>query len=63
MHYGGYKYSILMRLVSLIGVITLCNYRNGPALNDHPYYVFMSMINFDLCYMSQGMIDKIYHKE
>ena len=52
---NGYKYSLLLRIFGPIGTILLCRFKEGTS--TEPLYVFVSMINFDLVFMSQGLID------
>lgn len=59
----GYKYSLFVKLISMVGITTLCIFRNGVETNTNPYYVFASVVNWDIIYLSQGMIDMIYYKE
>ena len=58
---NGYKYSLLLRLFGFIGTILLCEFKHGKSTDG--LYVFVSMINFDLMFMSQGVIDQVYYRE
>lgn len=59
---NGYKFSLIIRLFGMVGTMILCCFRNGKEGNNM-LYVFVSMINFDLMFMAQGVIDQVYHKE
>ena len=58
---NGYKYSLLLRFIGPFGTILLCRFKEGTS--TQPLYVFVSMINFDLMFMAQGLIDQVYYKE
>jgi len=47
---NGYKYSLLLRFIGIIGTIVLCPLRDG--YNSDDLYMVVSMINFDLIFMA-----------
>ena len=52
---NGYKYSLLLRFISIICTILLCVFHDGSTLDAG--YIFVSMMNFDLMFMSQAIVD------
>lgn len=58
---NGYKYSYHIRLIGILSVILLCLFKEGG--NDETIYSFVCMINFDLVFMTQGIIDQTYRPE
>lgn len=57
----GYTYSNMLKLIGPILCILLSISRNG--YNDGPLYGFIYMINFDLVFMMQGIVDQIFINE
>ena len=58
---NGYKYSYYLRLIGVLSVILLCVFRDG--YNEGTIYSFLCMINFDIVFMTQGIIDQTYRLE
>ena len=58
---NGYKYSYHIRLIGILSVILLCLFKDGE--NGETIYAFVCMINFDLVFMTQGIIDQTYRPE
>lgn len=47
---NGYKYSLLLKFIGVIGTIILCPWRDGTNKDD--LYMVVSMINYDLIFMA-----------
>ena len=58
---NGYKYSYHLRLIGALSIILLCIFKDG--YKDGTIYNFVCMINFDLVFMTQGIIDQTYRPE
>mmetsp|Transcript_8505 Transcript_8505/g.14316 ORF Transcript_8505/g.14316 Transcript_8505/m.14316 type:complete len:231 (-) Transcript_8505:35-727(-) len=57
----GQKYAIVLKLIGPIGTIMLNLYRDSHILGVT--YGFLAMINYDLTFMAQGILDNVYEKE
>lgn len=55
------KYAVLLKIVGPLGTFALNYYKDGANINE--IYGFLAMINYDLVFMSQGIVDSVFHKE
>ena len=58
---GMENYAAFLKLIGPIGSLFLCYFKEGA--NTDEIYGFLAMINFDLVFMSQGIIDSVFIKE
>ena len=58
---NGYKYSYHLRRSGAFSDILLCWCKDGE--NSDTIYAFVCMMNFDLVFMTQGIIDQTYRSE
>jgi hypothetical protein len=58
---NGYKNSYFIRLIGVISILLLCICKDGT--NGGTIYSFVCMINFDLVFMTQGIVDQTYRSE
>lgn len=55
-----HRYSLLLKLVGPLSAIVMNYFKDGG--NTETVYGFMCMINYDLMFMCQGLIDQTYMK-
>jgi hypothetical protein len=55
------KYAIYLKLVGPLGTFVLNFFKDGA--NHGEIYGFLAMINYDLVFMSQGIVDSVFYKE
>lgn len=57
----GYKYSRYIRIIGVGATLLLNTLTDGKERN--PFYELLTMINYDLIFMAQGLVDQMYHQE
>ena len=57
----GHKYGLIIKATGPIAAFCLNYWRDGA--NQDTLYGLLAMVNYDLLFMAQGAIDKIYSKE
>lgn len=60
---NGYKFSFLIRFIGPISNVLLCVFKKNGDTNHEAIYNFVTMISFDLVFMTQGIIDQTYRAE
>lgn len=58
---NGHRYGLLIKMIGPICSFTLNLYRDGN--NQETVYGLLAMINYDLIFMGQGLLDGMYTKE
>eukprot|EP00356_Strombidium_inclinatum_P005144 CAMPEP_0170505448 /NCGR_PEP_ID=MMETSP0208-20121228/50983_1 /TAXON_ID=197538 /ORGANISM="Strombidium inclinatum, Strain S3" /LENGTH=165 /DNA_ID=CAMNT_0010786315 /DNA_START=750 /DNA_END=1243 /DNA_ORIENTATION=- len=57
----GHQYSLLIRLIGPVMHIALNFFKDGNEY--YPMYGFLTIINYDLIFMAQGIVDQVYAEE
>jgi len=58
---SGGKYLLLLKAIGPLCALVLNEWRDGK--NEETIYGFMAMINYDIIFMAQGVVDKLYHDQ
>ena len=57
---NSYKYSLLLKCIGPLSSWCLNYWRDGT--NDHNMYGLFCMVNYDLMFMCQGLVDQTYNE-
>jgi hypothetical protein len=60
-HEHGQKYGLLVKSIGVFACFALNKYRDGS--NQETVYGLLSMIDYDMLFMANGMLDSLYAKE
>lgn len=55
------KYAVLLKITGPLGTLVLSYFKDGTNIDE--IYGFLAMINFDLVFMCQGIVDSVFSKE
>ena len=58
---NGHRYGLLIKSVGIFASFALNKYRDGS--NQETVYGLLSMIDYDMLFMANGMLDSLYSKE
>merc|ERR1712178_463521 len=58
---NGHKYGLLIKSIGILASFALNKYRDGA--NQETVYGLLSMIDYDMLFMANGILDGLYIKE